>query len=125
MSTENTVLTFIRTLKEKKEYTFGRSQNFFMIERLLEKGGIAITDLLMANSESIKIELAKLGNTKKDIQILYNNINELNIDKPEQKNGSKKIWAARKFFPSGHHRLADSQEKSALLAQGFCKSRIK
>jgi len=69
-----------------------------MIERLLEKGGIAITDLLVANSESIKIELAKLGNTKKDIQILYNNINELNIDKPEQKNGSKKNLGCKKIL---------------------------
>lgn len=79
------LLTFIRTLKAKKEFTFGRSQTIFMIERLLEKGGIAISDSLVANSESIKIELTKLGNTKKDTQILYNNINELNINKPEQR----------------------------------------
>ena len=79
------LLTFIRTLKEKKEYTFGRSQIIFMIERLFEKAGIAISDSLVANSESIRVELAKLGNTKKDIQILYNNINELHTDKPEQR----------------------------------------
>ena len=56
-----------------------------MIERLFEKAGIAISDSLVANSESIRVELAKLGNTKKDIQILYNNINELHTDKPEQR----------------------------------------
>ena len=56
-----------------------------MIERLFEKAGIAISDSLVANSESIRVELAKLGNTKKDTQILYNNINELHTDKPEQR----------------------------------------
>ncbi|PHS06705.1 MAG: hypothetical protein COA88_10220, partial [Kordia sp.] len=85
MITGAPLLTFIRTLKEKKEYTFGRSQIIFMIERLFEKAGIAISDSLVANSESIRVELAKLGNTKKDIQILYNNINELHTDKPEQR----------------------------------------
>ena len=79
------LLTFIRTLKEKKEFSFGRSQIIFIIERLMEKAGVAISDSLVANSESIKVELAKLGNTKKDIQILYNNINELHTDKPEQR----------------------------------------
>jgi glycosyltransferase involved in cell wall biosynthesis len=86
------LLTFIRTLKEKKEFSFGRSQIIFMIERLMEKAGVAISDSLVANSESIKVELAKLGNTKKDIQILYNNINELNIDKAEQRK-----WVLKEF----------------------------
>ena len=80
------LLTFIRTLREKKEFTFGRSQIIFTVERLLEKAGISLSDSLVANSESIKTELAKLGNTKRNIQILYNNIAELNIDKAERRN---------------------------------------
>ncbi len=79
------LLTFIRTLKEKKELEFRNTPILFGIERLLEKAGIALSDSLVANCESIKVELENLGNKKKGIQTLYNNIDDMNFDNLEQR----------------------------------------
>ncbi len=86
------LLTFIRTLKEKKKFTFGQSQIIYKIERLLEKCGIALSDTLVANCESIKWELENLGHTNKKIQVLYNN-----IDVQQFKKEKHKKWILKEF----------------------------
>lgn len=83
--TGSPLLTFVRTMKEKKKSAFGSSKIIFRLERILEKAGSAVSDSLVANCESIKTELTTQGNAKKDIQILYNNVNELTYDKSEQR----------------------------------------
>lgn len=77
------LLTFVRTMKEKKE--FGRAKMIFRLERLLEKAGVSLSNSLVANSQSIKIELEKIDNADKAIQVIYNHIEECNFDKPEQR----------------------------------------
>jgi glycosyltransferase involved in cell wall biosynthesis len=86
------LLTFIRTLKEKKRFTFGQSQIIFKIERLCEKTGVALSDSLVANCESIKSELENLGHTHKKIQVLYNNIDAPQFEKEKYKN-----WVLKEF----------------------------
>ncbi|MZG54706.1 MAG: glycosyltransferase family 4 protein [Nitrospinae bacterium] len=77
------LLTFIRTLKEKKKYS--TSMINFRIGRILDKIGFIASDSLVANSESIKKELIKSEQTNKDIQILYNHIEEQSFDKQVQR----------------------------------------
>ncbi len=84
--TKAPLLTFIRTMKIKKAFTFGRSQIIFTIERLMEKAGATVSDSLVANCQSIISELEKLGYTKKPVQLLYNNISEPQEDKTKYKN---------------------------------------
>jgi len=81
--TGSPILTFIRTMKEKREFTFGNYTIIYRLKRLLDKFGIAISDSLVANSESIKTELTELGETK--VPIIYNNITESKLDRPEQR----------------------------------------
>jgi glycosyltransferase involved in cell wall biosynthesis len=74
------LITFIRTRYEEKD-----SKILSIIERLLEKLGIHLSDSLIANSETIKIELEKRENTNKNIQILYNNISPFEIEKKKNR----------------------------------------
>jgi glycosyltransferase involved in cell wall biosynthesis len=70
------LLTFIRTRYGGKD-----SKIVSILERFLEKAGIYLSDSLVANSNSIRIELEKRDNPKKNIQILYNNIYPLELNK--------------------------------------------
>jgi glycosyltransferase involved in cell wall biosynthesis len=70
------LLTFIRTRYGGKD-----SKIISILERLLDKVGIYLSDSLVANSTSIKVELEKRNNPKKDIQILYNNISPFEFNK--------------------------------------------
>ena len=80
------LLTFIRTMKVKKEFTFGQSQTIFPLERFMEKIGVSLSDSLVANCISIKDELEKRGQPHKKIQILYNNIDDRRYDKTSFRN---------------------------------------
>ncbi|MBT3922887.1 MAG: glycosyltransferase [Nitrospina sp.] len=83
--TGSPLLTFIRTMKEKREFTFGNYTIIYRIKSLLDKVGIALSDFLVANSESIKTELVKFGKTEKEVAIIYNNIIESKLDRSEQR----------------------------------------
>jgi len=76
--TKAPLLTFIRTRYGGKD-----SKIVSILEHFLEKTGIYLSDSLVANSKSIKVELEKRDNPKKNIQILYNNISPFEFNKAE------------------------------------------
>jgi glycosyltransferase involved in cell wall biosynthesis len=116
------LLTFIRTMKVKKEFAFSHSPLIFRVERLLEKAGMGLTDSLVVNSESIKIELDKLCRGKKDIQILYNHINELKFDKTElRKRVIQEFGFQENFFLIATSGLLIPRKNLQFLIEAFAK----
>jgi glycosyltransferase involved in cell wall biosynthesis len=74
--TQAPLLTFIRTRYGGKD-----SKTVSILERFLDKAGIYLSDSLVATSKSIKIELEKRDNPRKEIQLLYNNISPFEFNK--------------------------------------------
>jgi glycosyltransferase involved in cell wall biosynthesis len=89
--TRTPLLTFIRTRYEEKD-----SKIVTIIERLLEKVGIYLSDSLIANSKTIKIELEKRNNHNKNIQIIYNNISPFKIEKKKYRQNILKEFSLKR-----------------------------
>jgi glycosyltransferase involved in cell wall biosynthesis len=77
------LLTFIRSMKEKKEFSYMQSGIVHRVEGIIAKAGLNQSDSIVVNSKSIQDELMCFTESPEKIEVIHNHIPPVSINQEE------------------------------------------